>query len=186
MEHLGIWTFTSARELFEAAREASRDAERIRRQLAAMEQRALSLGGSGFEPRVSATRERDRIGSAVAAAVDREQELRRRQQEDYELLDAACAVLYGRANEGGLDRLVPPWWADVLWWRYLDGATWERVGDAVGYSPRRCYDVAQAALEVADANGLARTSAGVGSADDRANETPANEGANEPNCVGFV
>ena len=161
-----MYTFTSARELFEAAREASRDAERIRNQLLAMEGRALSLGGGGFEPRVSATHDHDRMGREVAALVDREQELRRRQEEDYAILDLACAVLYGDANDAGLDKLVPEgWWADVLWWRYLDGATWERVGRAVGYSPRRCFSVAQTALEIADAYGLARTRQGVGSAE---------------------
>ena len=163
--------FTSARELFEAAREASRDAERIRRQLAAMEGRATALQGGGFEPRVRSTPDPDRIGRSVAAMVDREQELRRRQTEDYAILDVACAVLYGSANEAGLDKLVPEsWWADVLWWRYLDGSTWEEVGAAVGYSPRRCFDVAQAALDIVDAYGLARTSAGQGFADERERE----------------
>ena len=168
------YQFTSARELFEAAREASRDAERIRRQLDAMEQRALSLGG-GMGERVSSTGEPDRMGGRVAALVDMEATLRERQEVDYALLDLACAVLYGPANKGGLAALVPTWWADVLWWRYLDGSTWEQVAEAVGYSPRRCFDVAQTALEVADYYGLARTRQGMGSADERANKTPANE-----------
>lgn len=162
------YQFTSARELFESAREASRDAERIRRQLVAMEERSTSLGGSSFEPRVSKSTNHDRMGARVAAMVDREQELVRRQNEDYELIDLACSVLYGSEGEQGLDKLVPEtWWADVLWWRYLDDSTWEQVGDAVGYSGRRCFDVAQAALDIADSYGLARTRAGVGFADDR-------------------
>lgn len=167
------YTWASARELFEAAREASRDAERIRRQLDAMEQRTLSLG-CGMGQRVSATGEPDRMGGRVAALVDMEQTLRERQEADYALLDLACAVLYGPANKGGLAALVPTWWADVLWWRYLDGSTWEQVAEAVGYSPRRCFDVAQTALEVADYYGLARTRQGLGSADDCPHE-PANE-----------
>ena len=165
---LTSFDFTSARDLFEAAREASRDAERIRRQLTAMEDRAAALQSGGFEPRVRASREPDQVGTRVAALVAREHELRKRQQEDYAMLDLACAVLYGDANKAGLDKLVPEsWWADVLWWRYLDGSTWEQVGEAVGYSPRRCFDVAQAALEIVDAYGLARTRLGVGIADDR-------------------
>lgn len=160
--------FTSARELFEAAREASRDAERIRLQLVAMEERSTSLGGAGFEPRISKSASHDTMGARVAAMVDREQALIRQQNEDYTLIDLACSVLYGTDSEKGLDRLVPErWWADVLWWRYLDNSTWEEVGEAVGYSGRRCFDVAQAALDIADAYGLGRTRAGVGFADDR-------------------
>ena len=165
------YQFADARDLFESAREASRDAERIRRQLEAMEQRTLSLGG-GMGQRVSATGEPDRLGGRVAALVDMQEALRDRQRADYELLDIACAVLYGPANEGGLAALVPTWWADVLWWRYLDGSTWEEVAAAVGYSPRRCYSVAQAALDTADAYGLARTSRGRGVASEPANEGP--------------
>ncbi len=161
-----MYSYQSARELFEAAREASRDAERIRSQLLAMEGRALSLGGGGFDPRVSSSHDPDRMGREISALVDRERELRRRQEEDYALLDLACAVLYGDDNDAGLDKLVPEgWWADVLWWRYLDGATWEEVGRAVGYSPRRCFDIAQAALDIVDANGLARTRQGLGGAE---------------------
>lgn len=160
------YQFTSARELFEAAREASRDAERIRQQILAMRERSTSLGGSGFEPRVAKTAEHDSMGQRVASLVDREQALAKRQTEDYELIDLACAVLYGDANQGGLDKLVPEaWWADVLWWRYLDASTWEEVGEAVGYSPRRCFDVAQVALEIADGAGLFGTSIGKGSAE---------------------
>ena len=158
--------YRNARDLFEAARDASRDAERIRRQLVALRDKARSLGGGGFEPRVSSTGEPDRMGSRVAAMVDRERELAKRQAEDYEIIDAACSVLYGSDNASGLDKLVPEgWWADVLWWRYLDGATWDEVGESVGYSARRCFDVAQTALEIADAYGMANTVGGRGTAE---------------------
>lgn len=160
--------FVSARDLFQQAREASRDAERIRRQLVEMRERSTSLGGGGFEPRVRTSPSHDSMGARVSAMVDREQALARRQAEDYELIDLACSVLYGGANEDGLAQLVPEtWWADVLWWRYLDDSTWEQVGRAVGYSSRRCFDVAQAALDIADEYGLVRTIEGRGFADDR-------------------
>lgn len=172
--------FISARDLFQQAREASRDAERIRRQLVEMRERSTSLGGGGFEPRVRTTPDHDSMGTRVSSMVDRERALAQRQAEDYELIDLACAVLYGSdGREQGLAQLVPePWWADVLWWRYLDDSTWEQVGRAVGYSSRRCFDVAQTALDIADEYGLARTISGQGFADDRerdANETDANE-----------
>lgn len=157
-------TFSCARELFEAARDASRDAETIRVQLAKMEADAEGLGGGGFEPRVRSSSDPDRMGGRVAAMVDREAMLRDRLRWDYSVTDAACAVLYGEDNRSGLQRLVPSWWCDVLWWRYLDGAQWDEVADAVHYSARRCQDVAAAALDVADANGFMWTVRGVGSA----------------------
>ena len=157
--------FTSARDLFESAREASRDAERIRRQLAAMERRATSLGGGGLEPRVRSTPDPDRIGKAVVALVDREAKLRERQTDDYAIIDVACAVLYGTDNDGGLDTLVPSWWCDVLWWRYLDCSTWEQVAEAVGYSPHRCWEVSRLALDVCDGWGLTNVMAGRGAAE---------------------
>lgn len=164
--HIAPYRFESARALFECAREASKDAERIRSQLEAMEEMATSLGGGWTGQRVSGGAPHDRMADGVAARLDRRRALRRRQREDYAVLDLASAVLYGTDREQGLDKLVPEgWWADVLWWRYLDGATWEEVGRAVGKSPRRCFTVAQAALDIADAYGLARTRDGRGMAE---------------------
>lgn len=160
-----MYTWASARELFEVVREASQDAERIRRQLDAMEQRTLSLGG-GMGQRVSATGEPDRMGSRVAALVDMEQTLRERQEADYALLNLACAVLYGTDNEGGLSSLVPSWWCDVLWWRFLNASTWEQTAAAVGYSAHRCWEVACLAFDVCDGWGLHNVMAGRGAAED--------------------
>lgn len=157
------WTFASARELFEAAREASRDAERIGRQLAAMEQRALSLGGSGFEPRVSATHDPDRVGGSVAALVDMERRLRERQSEDYALIDLACAVLYGTDSDAGLWALVG-WRADAIAQHYLNGLTWAEVGAVLGYSEQHVWREAQVALDVCDGWELADVVAGRGGA----------------------
>lgn len=162
------YSFSSARELFESAREASKDAERIRRQLLAMEARATSLGAGALGPRVASTPNPQRMADAVGAMVDREAALERRQAEDYDLIDFACTVLYGREQDGagGIASLVPEtWWADVLWWRYLDGSTWEEVGSAVGYSWRRCFDVAQTALDIADGAGIDGCLSGSGSAE---------------------
>lgn len=158
------YRFTDARELFEAAREASRDAERIRRQLAAMEGRAEGLGGSGFEPRVRSTGEPDRMGSRVAALVDRESMLLERQEEDYALIDAANAVLYGRDGRSGLWALVG-WRADALALHYLNDLTWEQVAAQMCYSRIHVWQQAQAALETADAWGFASVVDGMGGAE---------------------
>jgi hypothetical protein len=154
----------SAREYFEAAREAARDAERIRRQLAGMERKALALGGGGFEPRVRSTPDPDRIGRSVAAMVDHEEILTRRQDQDYRIIDAACAVLYGHDDRGGLYALVG-WPADAIYHHYLALRTWEETADLMGYSVRHTQRAVAWALDLADANGETWTRLGQGLAE---------------------
>lgn len=154
----------SAREYFEAAREAARDAERIRRQLAGMERKALALGGGGFEPRVRSTPDPDRIGRSVAAMVDHEEILTRRQDHDYRIIDAACAVLYGPDDRGGLYALVG-WPADAIYHHYLALRTWEETADLMGYSVRHTQRAVAWALDLADANGETWTRLGQGLAE---------------------
>ena len=155
--------YRTAREFFEAAREAARDARRIGRQLDGMERRALALGGGGFEPRVRSTPDPDRIGRDVSAKVDNAAILRERQEADYALIDAACAVLYGPDNRSGLYALVG-WPADAIFHHYLALRTWDEVADMMGYSAPHVRRQVSAALDVADANGQMWTELGVGSA----------------------
>lgn len=156
--------FTSARELFESASEASRDAERISRQLVAMEQRAEGMGGGGFEPRVRSTGEPDRMAGRVATMVDVERKMRARQREDYAIIDYACAVLYGTDNDSGLFSLMG-WRADALFHHYLGGHTWAQVGAMLGYSEQYVWQQAQVALDTCDGWGLLSVMAGVGRAE---------------------
>jgi hypothetical protein len=154
----------TAREFFESAREAARDAERIARQLDGMEARALSLGGGGFEPRVRSTPDPDRIGRDVSAKVDNEAILRERRESDRALIDAARAVLYGPDNRSGLYALVG-WPADAIWHHYLGLRTWEDTADLMGYSTRHVQTCVATALDVADANGQMWTELGEGMAE---------------------
>ena len=83
--------FGSAREFFDYAREASRDAERIGRQLAEMEVRAEGIGSGGFEPRVRSTPDPDRMAGRVVANADHKERLEARREEDYRIIDQAMA-----------------------------------------------------------------------------------------------
>lgn len=157
------YRFSCARELFEAAREASRDAERIRRQLDAMAERADGLGG-GFGPRVSSTSEPDRMASRVASMVDLEERMRERQEQDYALIDLACKVLYGDDSTGGLWSLVG-WRADAIFHHYLGGMTWADTGRLMGYTERHVWEQSMVALDVCDGWGLADVIAGRGGAE---------------------
>ena len=153
----------TAREFFESAREAARDADRIRRQLAAMESRALSLGGGGYEGRVRSTPDPDRIGASVSAMLDQTERLRERADEDYAIIDAACRVLYGADNRSGLYALVG-WPADAIYHHYLALRTWEVTAAMLGYSVQHVRRQVLYALDLADANGQMWTELGRGMA----------------------
>lgn len=155
--------YASARDFFDAAREAARDADRIARQLDSMERRALALGGGGFEGRVRSTPDPDRIGRGVAAKVDNEAVLRERQQADRALIDAACELLYGADRRSGLYALVG-WPADAIFHHYLALRTWDEVAEMMGYSAPHVRRQVAAALDLADTNGSMWTRLGIGSA----------------------
>lgn len=123
-------------------------------QLAQMEDRVYALGGGGFDPRVQGTSDVQRMQRRVDAMVDYEEKLRARQSEDYELIDHAYAVLYGKDGTSGLSALVPTWWCDCLWWHYLTGYSWARTATTVGYSEQRCKQVRDLAFEIIDSWGL--------------------------------
>jgi hypothetical protein len=154
----------SAREFFEAARDAARDAERIGTQLAEQEERALALGGGGLGEHVSTTPAHDRMAARVAALVDHKAILERRRAEDYRIIDRACAVLYGTDNDAGLWALVG-WPADAIYHHYLALRTWEETGALLGYSHRYVQDRVAWAFELADANGMWWTERGHGMAE---------------------
>jgi hypothetical protein len=156
--------YETARDFFERAREAARDAARISRQLDGMEARALTLGGGGFEPRVRSTPDLDRIGATVAASIDQSERLRTRQDEDYRAIDAACRVLYGEDNRSGLYALVG-WPADAIYHHYLALRTWDETAALLGYSVRHVQTCVRAALDYADANGQMWTELGRGMAE---------------------
>ena len=153
--------YQTAREFFEAAREAARDADRIRLQLAAMDARSESLGGGGFEPRVHSTPDPDRMGLRVSALIDHGGMLERRQAEDYRLIDAACRVLYGPDDRGGLYALVG-WPADAIYHHYLALRTWDETARLMGYSVQHVRRQVAWALDLADANGQMWTELGDG------------------------
>ena len=154
------WNFRDARELFESARDAAMDADRIRRQLAAMEERARSMGGGGFEPRVTSSPNPEAMAERINALVDREAALRVRQRDDWALIELASWVLYGKDNETGLAVLVPTWWCDAIWWHYLAFESWAKTAEAVGYSEQRCKQVRDLAFETVDSWGLVATMQG--------------------------
>lgn len=158
-------TFSTARELFEAVGEAVRDAERCTTRLDMLDATASGVGSPSFEPRVISHRH-DGLERRVIAAVDERERLEKRIEEDYRLIDSACTILYGSDQQhDGLSALCPRWWADALYHHYLNGMSWAVVGELMGYTEQHVWRSAKAALEVADAHGMAATVAGMGVAE---------------------
>lgn len=157
--------YRNSRELFEAARDAVLDVARCTRQLEELEERSLTLSKPSFEPHVSGS-QGDRMGERVSAYVDRESELTRRIEEDYRLIDAANAVLYGRDGiSDGLASIVPAWWADAIYHHFLALRSWEQVAWLMGCGARNVQRAARCAFEVMDENGMAATVEGRGIAE---------------------
>lgn len=164
--HRYQFSFANSRELFEAARDAVRDAEACRRQLEALEDSALSVGSPSFEARVRGG-DLDRISKSVANLVDREGELDARMEQDYALIDAATCVLYGRDQmSDGLASLMPAWVADAIWQHFLALHTWDYVSELMGYCKSQVIRTVRAAFDVMDAHGMAATVEGRGIAED--------------------
>lgn len=156
--------YASAREFFEAAREAALDAERVRRQLAAMEDGSEGLTAGGFEPRVRSTPANDRMAARVVARLEQDRRLEERQEEDYRTIDLACEILYGPDNRSGLYALVG-WPADAIYHHYLGLRPWAEVGRMMAYHPRYVQDRVAAAFDLADSNGAFWTRLGMGMAE---------------------
>lgn len=163
---LPLFDYVMARDLFDAARDAALDADRIGGSLRRAE---AACGLRGHAP-TGLPGGRGGVHDPMAPVdrlVDQEERTRRRLEEDYELIDLACGVIYGTGQDGrgGVCALLGPATADALWWRYCGGAPWASVARHVGMSERWCVSAAAAALDVVDGYGWRRVADGVGTAE---------------------
>ena len=161
-----LYEYQSASDLFEAAREAAADAERIGRDLG----RAAAACGLRGRPTAGGTGGHGSVSDPMAPVdrfLDQEARTRRRLEEDYALIDLACGVIYGRDQDGrgGVCALLGPATADALWWRYCGGVSWAAVSRHVGMSERWCIEATAAAMDVVDGYGWRRVADGIGDAE---------------------
>lgn len=153
----------TSRDFFEQVREAAQDAERTRRTLEAMKAR------EGVKAQRYGQSVQGGVHDAMAATdarIDREREWARRIEEDYRLIDEACAIIYGPDNRGGIAALLGNATADVMFWRYCAAVTWHEVSKAVSYSRPWCHHAVSVAFELIDAAGVEAVKAGRGIAED--------------------
>lgn len=139
----------AARDLFERARKCSRDAAYLRTRVERMKA-SEGVRGASLAPSVSGSKADVNGTARVDARIDFEAMTRDRLEEDYAVIDYACAVLYGEDNHSGLSALLGSQVADLLWHHYLDDESWETSAEKVGMPPRSCYRRAQSALDLVD------------------------------------
>lgn len=163
--HVSVYDCQSARDFFASVREAARDADRISRTIARMESRE-GVHGQSYSPAVHGGDHDAR--AATDARMDYERRVHRRREDDYALIDRACAVIYGadQTGHGGVSALMGPAYADVLWWRFCAAETWKAVAAGTGMSVRWCQCAADAALDQIDSYGMGRMLDGKGMADE--------------------
>ena len=171
VEGLGLPSYhdyASAEDFFEAVRQASREAERTRLTLLQMEAREGARAQT-YAERVSVGGERDHMAQ-TDARIDYEARMAERIEQDYRLLDMACAVLYGReSGKGGVDALMGSDVADCISFRYVDARPWSEVAALMGYSRwsrRSLRDMCQQGFDAIDFFGWDNVLGGKGSAAD--------------------
>lgn len=159
-----LYDYTSARDLFEAVREASREAERTRLTLMRMEA-SEGVRAQGYEATGRSGHRAD-DKARTDARIDYEARMDDRIREDYALMDLACAVLYGTdTGKGGLDALMGSAVADCLCFRYVQARPWSEVSALTGYSKSQCRRLCAQGMDACDFFGWSNVLGGVGAAE---------------------
>lgn len=159
-----LYDYTSARDLFEAVREASREAERTRLTLMRMEA-SEGVRAQGYEATGRSGHRAD-DKARTDARIDYEARMDDRIREDYALMDLACAVLYGTdTGKGGLDALMGSAVADCLCFRYVQARPWSEVSALTGYSKSQCRRLCAQGMDACDFFGWSNVVGGEGVAE---------------------
>lgn len=154
------FNYSSARDLFEAARDASLDREAAARQLRHLDSRRFSTSrrADGMPSGRTAS-----DGTAASVAfLDYERAAKRRMAEDDALLRHATALLFGTDGAGGAASLISPSHADVVFHRYISAYTWDKAASVCGVAPSTAKRMASELFDVVDAYGVERAVEGAG------------------------
>ncbi len=141
-----------AKEYFESIRDEVANIERTREMLERLRAREgaktqsydASSGGGCSDPM-----------DAINARIDLEGRLERRIDNSADVIDEACAILYGKDNHGGLAKLKGNRYADAVCMGYCQAMPWTDVADVMCCSPKWCRELCNAAFRYIDAAGAA-------------------------------
>ena len=144
--------FESARELFDAVRDASYELWRHDATYNAMERRALALSG-GIAAATSPGSDADRM-RPVDAMVDFESMMERKVDGWCSLVDYGEAVLYGRDWEHGIARSLGIGYAEVMELTYIQRLSMRETARRLKFSVSTCRRMRSRALSFIDSVGF--------------------------------
>ena len=153
-------TYSCARDLFDATRDAAIEMRRYKRQLAMLREGGNSqpmtriIKGSITDPMLR-----------VDSAIDLEARWKQTVEVDEAVIARTSHVLYGRDNDGGVASILGMAYADVMFWYYVALLPWKDVGDIVGYSVSRCKDIRNIVIDTVDGYGIDAVVSGRGVAE---------------------
>lgn len=159
---INLNTYTRAEDFFVAVRDAAKDISSIETTLAHLKAKEQARAQS-YNQRIMIGQNADAT-HATDVRIDFETMTEQRLEEDRQLLDAACEVIYGskETGTGGVAALLGAPVANVLWLRYVRACKWVSVSQMSGMSERWCREMVQAAFDTVDAYGIERTILGLG------------------------
>ena len=142
------WHFANTRALFDAARDATREYDRCRRQVERLES-SEGVRAQGYDATGHGSVPGDPM-RATDRRMDFERSIRDTIETDNEMMDYAFDVLYGSDRESGAAALVGRFAADVVWWHWLADLKWDATADMLGKSSRACQDAARRLFRAVD------------------------------------
>ena len=158
-----ICGYTSAKDFFDAVRDAAVERERTASLLSAQRARADLHAQRYDRPMAGGV-------SDPMAPVDELVEMERLYSErlaaDEALLRKAAELLYGVDGRGGVAALLGSETADLMFWRYCDAKKWASVAAAMKRSRAWCASREAMAFDLIDSLGSDRVIGGDGCAED--------------------
>lgn len=156
-----VWDFTSAKELFLSARDATKEAKAIEQTLEKARTRE-QVHAQKYTPRTT-------CGTHdVMLATDIRMELEKKKgailQQDKDLIAYAYSVLYGKGSSHGLSELIDIYACQAVEYKYLHDLKWQAISvlfDVPVITARRMCDYA---FDVVDSLGFEKAIAGIGQA----------------------
>lgn len=158
-----IFGYQSSRDFFESVRVAAQELERTERQIQRMR---LAEGIKAQRYGVAGSGGGDVHGmSATDARMDFEERMRRRMEEDRDIVSKGLMVCYGEEGDGGICAILGSQSADSIYWRYCTGASWTRAAEMVSASPKTIRRWCETAMDTVDGLGADSVISGRGGAE---------------------
>lgn len=158
-----IFGYQSARDFFESVRVAAQELERTERQIQRM-RLAEGVRAQRYEAAGSGGGDVHGMG-ATDARMDFEGRMRRRMEEDRDIVSKGLLVCYGEGSGGGICSVLGSQCADSIYWRYCTGASWARAAEMVSASPKTVQRWCETAMDTVDGLGAGNVVSGRGGAE---------------------